>query len=77
MSTICRTCIWWRAEPPTALGKRVGAEFGECRRHAPRLKMSRHSDETESVWPPTLADDWCGEFKPDLQTRIPLEASNG
>lgn len=76
MAQTCRNCVWWRADGATALEKRVGAEFGECRRSAPRLKLSRHTDDTESVWPPTMADDWCGEHRPDMQSSLPLENSD-
>lgn len=72
---VCRTCIWWMSDPPSALEKRLGPQFGECRRNAPRLQLSRHTDDCSSVWPPTSADDWCGEHRPDLQATLPMERS--
>ena len=53
----CSTCRHWRPgdtrESP-----------GECRRHAPRPIMLAGSVATPWPWPPTLADQWCGEWAP-------------
>ena len=44
---------------------------GECRRYAPKPAAEAEFDDW--VWPPTLAEDWCGEFKPMV---VPVEEAH-
>lgn len=73
MTSLCRTCIWWKEDVSQPLKRRLGPVFGECRRQSPRVQLSRHSDDAASIWPPTEAGDWCGEHTPDLQSKLALE----
>ncbi|WP_156899520.1 hypothetical protein [Pleomorphomonas koreensis] len=74
MST-CETCAFWQREDPLQSKRKEAsrAVFGECRRHAPRLKFERYDGgDRESAWPPTGQGDWCGEFRP-TDMKLPLE----
>ncbi|MBB3771569.1 hypothetical protein FHS55_002168 [Angulomicrobium tetraedrale] len=72
----CRTCIFWQPDVVQPLKGALGNSDGDCRRNSPRLRFPRHSeDAVSSAWPPTAADDWCGEHRPDFQGHLPMEAS--
>lgn len=77
MAHTCRTCIWWKPAEQQPMKGKLGLQWGDCRRQSPRLQLARYSDERSSAWPPTSVDDWCGEHRPELQSTLPLEASNG
>ena len=60
----CEGCQFW-----------VKREFdigdGHCRRRAPRAELMREDEEDcdyFAQWPITLARDWCGEWKTELQS---------
>jgi hypothetical protein len=62
---ICRTCAFWnadtaqRVEAERVRQARVGiAPRYECRSRPPVVLPS-----TQSMWPTTLATDWCGEWE--------------
>lgn len=63
-SAKCAKCIFYY---------NLDAEEGECRKSAPRLRFARDGNADEAVWPPVSANDWCGEFTPDLQIDLPLD----
>jgi len=74
MSTFnCRGCLFWK--PNYEPNAERQAPYGECRRHAPRIKFDRFdNDARSSVWPPTDAGDWCGEHRPKTLP-LPFDAS--
>lgn len=45
----CGNCLFWLQSKPDPAGR--------CHRHAPTMSTSH-------LFPRTLIDDWCGEFKP-------------
>lgn len=47
----CDTCSYW--------ARLDDGEHGECRLHAPR---PRNTTSTDTHWPVTTEDDWCGEW---------------
>lgn len=53
----CRLCQWYYTTVNHELGK------GECHREPPRLIQVQPGVIT-SVFPPTQAVNWCGEFSP-------------
>ena len=68
----CSNCCFWKPYQ-TPASKPVRPTDGNCRRHAPRLQFSRHTDDTSSVWPPTGAEDWCGDHR---HANLPLPLSD-
>lgn len=73
----CETCRFWQDADPTETEKdrSIGSEYsGWCKRHAPRpLIVIGARDEglasEHVVWPLTIFRDWCGEFKPNCETK--------
>lgn len=63
-SVECEACLFW---------ERVGGGHGQCRRHAPQVRIVTPGDirgagkdgwpTYHAAWPLTLADEWCGEGK--------------
>ena len=55
-ASCCINCQFWEREGVS--------ETGACRRYAPRARTV-DTDEYAvfPVWPKTLYDEWCGEFK--------------
>lgn len=68
MTEACQNCRYW-------LGLGDGRPTGFCRRHAPRPVLARNEAPeggrdgirdaiaSETVWPLTARDDWCGEYR--------------
>lgn len=68
----CDHCDFW--EP----GDGFDSDSGLCRRNAPApVLVNLVPDEDLSMavwWPETLADSWCGEFRPVAD--IPVKVDN-
>lgn len=69
----CKTCPYWSPYPA-----RDDSEFrdgmGDCRRHAPTMVATRAEDPRDpadfnSLFPYTVADEWCGSH-PDRQPHL-------
>lgn len=69
---ICATCHFWRAAAaredlwgggPTTPVVAAGA----CHHSAPRAQQGGYAVVT--VWPPTLATEWCGEWESGERSR--------
>ena len=59
----CVTCQFFDRQN-TRQGEGRGAQWGPCRRTAPRLSpINAKSYMIEGVWPHVRDDDWCGEWK--------------
>lgn len=60
----CKTCKWWETE-----GSSCPGFFGACRIRAP-IRCGSHEDGKGPPypgWPPTSAQDWCGEYAPNVE----------
>lgn len=63
----CGNCRFWDESGTVA----ASSWEGRCRRYAPRPRyetiaeavMSDGITKRYALWPPTSADDWCGEWK--------------
>lgn len=75
MPNHCRTCLYWDWQPindATQLKDLHEGSFGYCRRHAPHSLVKVNSmDSTgngrsDTVWPETAANEWCGDHKEDV-----------
>jgi hypothetical protein len=55
MTRACATCACWDAADPDA-------DFGLCRRHAPRPTVG-HDGSITTDWAITERADWCGEHE--------------
>ncbi|MBW2601167.1 MAG: hypothetical protein JRD47_04455 [Deltaproteobacteria bacterium] len=56
----CANCDFWKQRPG------VNNE-GFCRKNAPFPKTQTPRTTLFVTWPITLADDWCGEFRPSIK----------
>lgn len=64
MTDVCKTCRFWQARTWTS-------ERGACRRYPPQFSVSSSHDrdserdevESNSCFPSTDHDDWCGEYE--------------
>lgn len=59
----CESCQYWL---------RNSGAHGECRRHAPHTTLvgytdKLHAEQPATIWPATIASDWCGEYAPVAQ----------
>jgi hypothetical protein len=53
----CSRCVYWKP--------RAGVEKeGSCCKHAPMPVVQAPRSTLFVTWPITMADDWCGEFRP-------------
>jgi len=52
----CGNCRAWRFYPEPSPYE------GQCRRHAPRAHIDKIARVTATVWPVTVAADWCAEW---------------
>lgn len=61
----CASCRWWETESSSCPGV-----FGECRRNAPIRREDREGVRAYPypAWPPTSAQDWCGEHAPRVES---------
>lgn len=50
-SISCANCCYW--------AQLDDGDTGQCRLHAPR---PRNASSTDTQWPITLDDDWCGQW---------------
>lgn len=65
MSETCETCKFWDNSTSSSFAAERGEESGQCRRGVPG-----HDSRTGmAVWPFTVENDWCGEFKPTDATK--------
>ena len=59
----CSRCVYW--------GETDGS-LGYCRRYSPRqgtpLEAYLKDTQQRGIWPMTLPDDWCGEFRAETRT---------
>lgn len=55
----CRICKFFKEDQEVVNGD------GICRRYAPRAVVMADSfvNGDETVWPPVLKEDWCGDWK--------------
>ena len=60
---ICGTCKFWSLSLISCDGEFIK---GVCRRNPPILhpKEEEFEDEPFGVWPCTVKNEWCGEYKP-------------
>lgn len=59
----CESCWWWGAsieERQEDWTSRLGAT---CRKHAPNLLPGVQSHLSDTAWPITQRDDWCGDYE--------------
>ncbi|HZL05668.1 MAG TPA: hypothetical protein VFE45_09670 [Coriobacteriia bacterium] len=61
----CKTCPYWSPYPARDDSEFRG-DMGDCRRHAPTMVAVRAEDPRDpadfnSLFPYTVADEWCGE----------------
>jgi hypothetical protein len=54
----CASCLFWNNE--TQFGDEI--TWGFCRRYPPRSGTDAEGDDV-ALWPMTVADNWCGEWK--------------
>ena len=61
--TDCQSCRFW--------AEGFDPDFGDCRRHAPRIILGHFQTvedgfvpERDAIWPQTAPDHWCGEGLP-------------
>ena len=60
----CENCIFWDS---------ITKEVSICRRNAPQARLSLVTDNAvgvEANWPRTERNDWCGEFKFNLNLML-------
>lgn len=59
MDVNCGTCYFWEQTP-------YDPSEGRCRRHSPTVHLvtldSEGTQAYSGIWPPSLVDDWCGEY---------------
>jgi hypothetical protein len=61
----CSGCKFWSKSGEDAGDGHGNSAYGECRRYPPTDRTEgEDGDETVFLPPFTLADEWCGEFKP-------------
>ena len=72
----CETCKFWSPELSKSSALKFGPNIGECRHHSPRGPIQYHWPKRQttvayavSAFPPTGADDWCGEYQPASPAR--------
>lgn len=62
MAVRCDTCRFFDAFGSTSRGV--------CRRYAPRAYTSNSDGRTETWWPFTHGDEWCGEWEQQPTQRV-------
>lgn len=66
--TTCRGCRFWQE---TGASQIVGQPAGgECHRHPPTGQLvpaGAGQIGAAAVWPPTQANQWCGDFEPQTE----------
>lgn len=62
----CKQCKWWDDQETQHVECTVEGEIGLCRWDVPTFSAiaypRSHYGETNGVWVPALATDWCKEF---------------
>jgi hypothetical protein len=64
---VCADCRHWAVIGPVTLPGSEEREYGQCRRAPPVIVAGVEAPVVpagpQGVWPGTLDDDWCGEWR--------------